>query len=137
MEEYASYRRTQHRKPEINPIWRGIGCILMIVIPVASYIITVAILPSILATGWLPQGLLGRVQFSEGVYNAPTLGAIAQFLSGIDYFWVKLIVFFIVFSLLSGFLSFLYSLFYQWFGPPRYTEVDAPPSGYRPKGYKR
>ena len=41
---------------------------------------------------------------------------------------------FIVFSLLTGVFSLLYSIVYQLIGPPRYTAVDAPPSKYKPKG---
>jgi hypothetical protein len=137
MEEYANYERKVRRRPGMNPIWRGIGCILMVVVPLISYALMAIFIPPIVATGMVPHELLGRVQFPAWAYTTPVVSSIAGYLDGIDNLWVKLIGFFIVFSLLTGVFSFLYSIVYQLIGPPRYTAVDAPPAKYKPKIYKR
>ena len=138
MDEYENYETNKTRvRTGTNPIWRGIGCILMIVVPIVTYWLTLVITPSIVATGLIPQELLGRVQFPGWVYSVSTLSSIASYLSNIDYFWIKLVTFFILFSVVTGIFSFVYSIIYQLIGPPRYTVLDAPPSRHKPKAYKR
>jgi hypothetical protein len=137
MEEYTNYKRKAGRRLGMNPVWRGIGCILMIVIPLISFALTEIFIPPIVATGMVPHELLGRVQFPEWAYATPVVSNIVGYLGGIDNLWIKLIGFFIMFSLLTGVFSFLYSIIYQLIGPPRYTVLDAPPSQHKPKMYKR
>ncbi len=137
MEEYTNYRHKVRRKPGMNPIWRGIGCLLVFVVPIITYKLTMIVVPLIIATGLVPQELLGRVHFPDWTYTMPTVNTVTSYLSSIDYFWVKLIGFFILFSAVTGVISFVYSIIYQLIGPPRYTVVDAPPAKYKPKVYKR
>lgn len=137
MDEFESYETKKSARLGMNPIWRGIGCILMVVVPVVTYKLTLLIIPSILATGLVPHELLGRVHFPDWTYTISTIKTIASYVSSIDYFWVKLATFFILFSIVTGAISFVYSIIYQLIGPPRYAVVDAPPSKHKPKVYKR
>ena len=137
MDEYENYETKTNVKLGMNPIWRGIGCILVFVIPIITYKLTMLLVPSIIATGLVPQELLGRVQFPGWAYTMPIVSTVASYLSSMDYFWVKLVAFFILFSLVTGAISFVYSIIYQLIGPPRYAVLDAPPSKHKPKVYKR
>jgi hypothetical protein len=137
MEEYVNYERKAGGRPGMNPIWRGIGCILTVVVPLISYALTTIFIPPIVATGMVPHELLGRVQFPAWAYTTPVVSSIAGYLGSIDNLWIKLIGFFIMISLLTGVFSLLYSIVYQLIGPPRYTDLDAPPSRHKPKVYKR
>lgn len=134
---FSKYQRKEVEKPGPNPVWRGIGCILMVVVPVAAYLLTMYIVPWLLSTGLVPEELLQSIKFPAWMYTTPTLGSIVIYLSNIENPWVKLIVFFILFILLTSIFSLLYSAVAQVVGPPRYLEVDAPPSKHKAKVYKR
>ena len=137
MGRYSKYRRKSEQRPEANPIWRGIGCILIVVVPLISYALTVIFIPTILATGLVPYQLVGHVQFPEWVYRAPVLGNLAIFIGRIDNLWLKLIGFFVILLVMTGLFSLIYAAILQVVGPPRYSEVDAPPTKYKGKAYKR
>ncbi len=96
MGKYSKYRRKSEQRPGTHPIWRGIGCILIVVVPLISYALTVIFIPTILATGLVPYQLVGHVQFPDWVYRAPVLGNLAIFIGGIDNLWLKLIGFFVI-----------------------------------------
>lgn len=108
-----SHYETAVRKPrapwKIHPIWRGIGCLMMIIIPAISYAGSVILVEANLKNRWLP--------FPREFYGPPT----HPFL----YAQIGVTVILSIF----GFLVFviLYSLLYKAFGPPKYGPTDAPP----------
>lgn len=121
----------------MNPIWRGVGCVLFVVVPLISYGAMTLLLPPVIATGQVPPQLLANAQFPPWVFKAPILSNIALYLAGINELWLKMIVFFVVLFVLIVVFSLLYSMFYQLAGPPRYTEMDAPEMERKAKAYKR
>ena len=121
----------------MNPIWRGIGCILMVIVPVISYVMMVIFTPVIKATNLVPSELLGHVKFPAWVLKSPILSDVTFFIGGINDLWFKLIAFFVILLLLTTIFSLLYTMVFQLVGPPRYTDKDAPPSKYKAKEYKR
>ena len=137
MAKYAKYARKSVPRPEANPIWRGIGCILIVVVPVISYALMVIFIPAIIATNLVPYELLGYVRFPEWVLRAPILSNIAFYIGGINGLWLKLIAFFVILLLLTALFSLLYTMVSQLIGPPRYSDKDAPPPKYKAKVYKR
>ena len=137
MGKYSKYQRKSEKKPEANPIWRGIGCILIVVVPVISYALTAILTPLIVATDLVPLELLGHVKFPEWAVKTPILSDIALFIGGINDLGLKLIAFFVILLLVAAIFSLLYSLVSQVIGPPRYSDKDAPPSKYKAKEYKR
>jgi hypothetical protein len=137
MAKYAKYQRKSEKKPEGNPIWRGIGCILIVVVPVISYALTTILTPTIVATNLVPYALLGYVKFPEWVIRAPILSDMAFFIGGINDLGLKLIAFFVILLLLTAIFSLLYTMVSQVIGPPRYSDKDAPPSTHKAKVYKR
>jgi len=137
MGKYAKY---QHKSPEkrgMHPIWRGIGCILLIVVPLIAFGLMSVFVPSIIATGKVPYQLLGRVHFPEWAYKVRIVADIANFISSIDNLWINLITFGVMVLLLTAIASLLYSMIYSLVGPAHYSAVDAPPSKYKGKVYKR
>ena len=137
MAKYAKYARKSVPRPEANPIWRGIGCILIVVVPVISYALTAILTPLIVATDLVPLELLGHVKFPEWAVKTPILSDITFFISGINGLWLKLIAFFVILLLLTALFSLLYTMVSQLIGPPRYSDKDAPPPKYKAKVYKR
>jgi hypothetical protein len=124
-------------KKGINPIWRGIGCILIVLDLLASYIASIFIVPLLLTTGYVPVELLGHIHFPDWVFKVPVLNGLASLISGFNNLYLSIIVFIVILVLLTGIFSLLYVAFLQFSGPPRYTELDAPPSTHRAKPYKR
>jgi hypothetical protein len=120
-------RKPTERRWKVHPIWRGIGCVLLLFVPFLSFIIarffmaSVKILP-------LPVELLKPVIFS---YNGTDsidriLYRINDFLNGRLLYGE--LFFTIIFMVLGfGLLSIIYGVLYRLFGPPRYGPLDAPP----------
>jgi hypothetical protein len=124
-------------KPEANPLWRGVGCISMVALPLITFELTVLSIPPLLATGLIPLQLLEQVNFPAWVFRTPGLNDLAIFIRDINNLWLGVIVFFIILLLLTGISSLIYVSVLQVIGPPRYSEIDAPPTGYKAKVYKR
>ena len=137
MGNYNRYQFERKRKSEQNPIWRGIGCILMVALPLVTFVLTLLAIPPIAATGLVPFQLLGYINFSAWVFRTPGLSDIAIFIRGINNLWLGVMVFFIILLLLSGVASLIYVSVLQVVGPARYSEKDAPPSTHKAKPYKR
>ena len=138
--ENGQHSRLQYErkdKPQQNPIWRGVGCIIMIVLPLITFGLTLLAMPPVAATGLVPQSLLGYLNFPAWVFRTPGLSDIAIFLRGIDNLWLGILLFFVILILLSGISSVFYTAVLQVIGPPRDSEKDAPPSTHKAKPYRR
>lgn len=137
MSKYTKYQLKSPNKKGMNPIWRGIGCILIIVVPLLAFGLMLVFVPPIIATGKVPSQLLGHVHFPEWTFKVWTLADIVRFISSIDNLWTNIITFFVMLVILTGVFSLLYSMIYSLVGPVRYTELDAPPTKYKGKKYTR
>jgi hypothetical protein len=137
MQKYGRIQRKPHEKKELNPIWRGIGCILSVIVPLMSYGLMILSVPLIIATGKVPYQILGRVHFPDWVSKVPILGNTASFIGSIDNLWMNTITFFVMVLLLTALSSLVYSMVYAIFGPARYSSVDAPPPKVKVKKYTR
>jgi hypothetical protein len=138
MAKYAKYAKQRQLKPERpHPVWRGIGCLLMIIVPTMAYALAVIVVPIMEATNKLPYELFQPIRFPDWVLRTKVLGGAAHFISSIDNLGALLIFFFIALIVLAGLFSFLYTLVYQKIGPPRYGVLDAPPSRHRPGKHSR
>ncbi len=133
MGKYTKYQRPSlKQKPqELHPVWRGIGCMLWVIVPLMAYASAVLIVGAMAPAGMLPAGVLGRIQFPDWVYAAPVLGFFAAFINSLDNLTAILIFFVIFVVILTGLATTLYAMLYRMIGPPRYTAVDAPPTGKR------
>lgn len=139
MSKYSKYQ-----KPPIgqirytHPIWRGIGFLLMIIVPILSYAAATLIVRYGVQHGWpFPAALIGYTKFPDWVWETPVLPLIAAPIANYRDLWAILLVFVVLIFLLSGFFSTLYAILYRFTGPPRYTALDAPPPKHKPKAYKR
>jgi hypothetical protein len=137
MGKYSKTQYERKEKPAANPLWRGVGCIIMIALPLITFGLTQLSMPPLIATGLVPLQLEGFVNFPAWVFNVNGLSDVAVFIRSIDNLWLGLIVFFIILLLLSGISSLIYVSVLQVIGPPRYSEKDAPPSTHKAKPYKR
>jgi hypothetical protein len=120
-----------------HPIWRGIGCAMMIIVPILSYAAAEVFMPFFLKRGLVPQQLLFTPTLPTWVWYAPGLARIIQFLFGRYAIFATLILTFVFILLLGGVFSFIYALIYRSMAPSRYGPMDAPPPKTKIKKYKR
>jgi hypothetical protein len=112
---YSQYRRPPRpeRKWRVHPIWRGIGCIMLVVIPLVS---------------WALAGIFVEAN-REGKWLDVPSGLSNQFIS--SDLVVTLLVTLVIAILLFGAYSIFYMLIYRLFGPPALGPLDAPPEKRR------
>jgi len=137
MAKYAKYRIKSAEKKGMNPLWRGIGCILIVIVPLMAYGLMLVFVPPLIATGKVPNQLLGYVQFPDWAYKFRAVAGIAGFIGSINNLWMNILTWFVMLLILIAVASLLYSMIYSLVGPARYSELDAPPAKYKAKVYKR
>lgn len=119
-------RKREERPWKIHPVWRGIGCALIILVPVMSWA-GADIFMEIKPFFEMPKELLVPVSIPP-TPNAQLnliVNFINRLLSGVQY---GHFFFTAVFSFLGfGVLTVIYGLFYRVAGPPRYSPFDAKP----------
>jgi hypothetical protein len=137
MSKYSKYQRKSPPGKQTHPVWRGIGCLLILFVPMISYGIGYLLLQEAKRLSIVPFQLLGYIHFPEWVIGVPFLSTMARFLGGFKDLGAKLVFFLVTLFILAGLVSLIYSAIYQAIGPSRYTELDAPPTGKKSKEYKR
>ncbi len=114
--------RTYRTRPEmkarpwkVHPIWRGIGCLMLIIIPIMSYAGSVLLVEANKIHRWLPMpsDLMRNIRL-------PYLGVIKHLIANL---LVTCVLMFIGF----GVVMILYTIIYKISGPSSLSPVDAPP----------
>jgi hypothetical protein len=112
MGKFSSFDRVVPKKEakwKIHPVWQGIGCILIALIPLMSYAGAVLLVDANFEHHWVefPQEFIGPP-------GHPLL-----------YSQLGVTVVLSVFGFMI--LVLLYTILYRFIGPPRYGPTDAPP----------
>jgi len=102
------------KKKSIHPIWRGIGLVMLVVIPILSYLIALALVNENNTRHWVlyPAAIILK-------WRDP-------------YLIVKLILTIVIVFVFYAFFTFITALFYRLFGPPRFGNTDVPPEQIKP-----
>jgi len=108
-------RQDEREEKGIHPVWRGIGCVLLILLPVMSYAGAVELVKANYKNGWMvmPSDLAQTVAI-------PYIGYISHLYANLAVGVVLLVIGF-------GILTIIYSILYSTMGPPKYGPTDAPP----------
>ena len=116
-EKYSSRPSVRDRPWEIHPIWRGFGCVLMVISPFIAFAGAHLLVNINIKQGWYPVPPIMRGPFTIPVIDYK-----------VTHFYADLLV--AVLLLLLGFavVMILYSLIYSMMGPSRYGPFDAPPA---------
>lgn len=128
MTKYTKFnpRASAAQRPwDIHPIWRGIGCLLMILIPVMAYAGAVLLVQANLSQGWVPIGS----ELSQRV-TIPNVGSF-------DYLFANLLVAGILAMLGFGLIVAIYALVYRAVGPSHLGPLDAEPIRRSPQKRKK
>ena len=128
MGKYQKYRYQQvkERRWTVHPIWRGIGLLFLIMVPVMSFAGAILLVRANFKEGWIqiPVELLKS-------FSTPQLAAITPDLARIYYLDIAVALAFMVLGF--GVISIVYSLLYSMFAPSRYGPVDSPPIRKSPR----
>lgn len=122
MGKYKTHQAAPPPRPyEIHPIWRGIGCILLLVGPPVAFAAGHLLVDENLRRGWypLPRDFMNTVVIPE--INFP-----------LTHFYASLVAGGVLLVLGLGLLMLLYAIVYSVAGPGR-NPLDAPPVRERPK----
>lgn len=124
----GKYSRSYMREPplrkpwEVHPVWRGIGCVFLVLVPILSYAGAVLLVRENLQQRWvqIPAELMGSI-------IVPGVGRI---------YYMDVAVAVILMVVGFGLLIVLYAMVYNAIAPPYYGPLDAPPVSYRKRRRK-
>ena len=134
-------RARQPSKPRqvgVHPVMRGIGCILMVLVPILAYGSAILLVRYGISRGWpLPPSWLGQIHIHPLLLKLQGLRDIWNFLLVQQNLVANLIFAIAITIVVGGIMSIIYGYIYSIFGPPRYGPQDAPPARVKVKRYKR
>jgi hypothetical protein len=138
MGKYQSgVRRQEYRSQGPHPIWRGIGCFLIVLVPLISFAAAELSMPFFRERGLVPRELLFTPQTPDWLWVAPVLAQAFQALFGRFGILAILVLTIIYIIIIGGIMTVLYAFMYQLTAPSRYGPMDAPPIRTKVKKYKR
>ena len=141
MGKYSSYSRPKPkpRNLGVHPVMRGIGCIMIIVVPILAYGAAVLLVNYGATRGWpIPPNWFGPPSIPPVLWNIQGLRTILGFIQAQTNLEANLIFAIAVTIVIGGIMSMIYGYVYTLFGPPQYGPQDEPPiKGRKIKPYKR
>jgi hypothetical protein len=133
----SNFRTPPPRAEGPHPVWRGIGCILMIVIPIISFGLAELTIQINWTQQYIPYQLLGYPIMPAILWRPGFLDPILAFMQGIPNLYGILVFFLLYLVVLGAFVSVGNAYLYKTLGPPRYGPQDAPPPKIKARPYKR
>jgi hypothetical protein len=140
MGKYSSVNRkaSTPRVREVHPVMRGIGCIMMVIVPVISYGLSVMLVNIGIGRGWpIPPSWLGTPTFPPLLMRLSGPAYVISLLQTQTNLYANVIFAVAVAVVIGGVMSMIYGYIYTIFGPPQYGPLDEPPIRKRVKRYKR
>lgn len=141
MGKYSSLSQRQPLKPKNegpHAVWRGIGCLMMLIIPAVSIAAGIATVNYGVKYNWpIPYQLLTAPVLPNLFYKSSGLLTIFYPLTQIPYFYAYVAVSVLYITLISGVIGSIYAVIYRYMGPPRYGPLDEPPPKIKTKRYTR
>jgi hypothetical protein len=137
--KYAKYeyKQIKPRRWKVHPIWRGIGVVLIILVPILSYSGAYLVVRENFKSQWfsVPVDLMRSVNFAPMLRFLPELSGLVASIGRVYYIDLALTALFMVVGF--GILTILYSFLYKTMGPSRYGPVDSPPIRKSPTSASR
>jgi hypothetical protein len=132
-------RRKELVRPyKIHPVWRGIGFVMMVLVPVMSGAAAMVLRDYGRLQRWSFMKELGpSLRLPDIFYSIPVISNFSNWVSSINDLPVMILFFILFLMVYSGVLSILYAMIYRLIGPPRYSALDAPATKNSSKRYTR
>ena len=121
---------------EIHPIWRGFGCIMVLLIPLMAYAAASLIIDLNTEQNWgfpVPVEMARTVDINFALPYVDNPGINLS----IPHFYGNLVLGAVLMLIGYGILMFIYILLYSMMGPPRLGPLDAKPVRKKPKKRRR
>lgn len=124
---YGTNTSSAESKDDIHPIWRGFGCVMLVIIPLMAFAAAVAIIDMNADRGWFEiPAELNRLPSPDSLGTGMPAWIV-------DDFYAKLLVAVVFAVLLFGIFVIIYSLVYRMSGGYRPSPLDAPPQKRKTK----
>lgn len=134
----SAVMKNREKSKDVHVAWRGIGCLMMLVIPVISIAAGVETINYGLDNGWvIPFQLLGFPRYPDWFYASTGLMQILSPITNTRHFYAYAITSILFMILLAGVMSVFYAFVYRFVGPPRYGPLDVERPNIKTKKYKR
>ena len=135
-------RQTSRPRREVHPVMRGIGCIMIIIVPLLAYGSSVLLVNYGASKGWpIQPNWLGAPTFHPLLWRlsltSRPIEIVLNFLQAQNNLVANLVFAFAITVVIGGLMSMIYGYIYTIFGPPRYGPTDAPPERIKVKKYTR
>ena len=124
------YRQKKDQRPwKIHPAWRGIGCVLLLLIPIMSWFGSEMFLQtnSKVALPWQLTRVVA-IPYTRVVPVDRIIAPVNHFFSANGLIFGQLFFTIILTFIGFGIMGFLYAVLYRVVGPPRYGPFDVPPN---------
>ena len=135
-----SFERTPIKKERtVHPIWRGIGCLMLLIVPAISYALAdILVRYGIRQNLWfIPRELIGYPQLPPEVWRYDILTTLFGWIARIENLYADLILTLVFVALIFGVIAMVYAMTYKVAGPPQYGPTDAPPPRVKARKHKR
>jgi hypothetical protein len=139
MGKYSTVRKKEIPK-STGPhyAWRGIGCLMMILVPAISFAAGVETIKIGLEQGWpIPYELLGTPQLPAVFYQSTGLMTIFGPMLKIQNFYAYAVTGLLYTVFLGGIISIVYTLMYRIVAPVKRNPLDVERPNIKVKQYKR
>ena len=140
MGKYTTHSRQapKRRSYGVHPVMRGIGCIMMIVVPILAYGLALFLVDYGIRRGWpIPANWLQPITIHPLLFKLQGLTPVWNFLLVQDNLMAVMVFTIAIIVVIGGLMSIIFGYLYSLFGPPRYGPLDAPPIRVKVKRYKR
>jgi hypothetical protein len=141
MGRYSSYQKQKEkvRRNEVHPVMRGIGCILIVLVPIIAYGLSVYLVDYAVRRGFpIPPAWLGIIDIPPVLLRLGGLAVVWNFLQAQNNLMANIVFTVAITIVIFGLLAIIYGFIYKLFGPPEYGPTDEPPvKGRKVKRYKR
>lgn len=122
---------------EPHPIWRGLGCIISLIMPIIAYAGAYILIDYGSKNGWpIPYQLMGPPAIHPLLWKATSLAPLWAFIQSQNNLYAILALTFLITIILETISSIIYAIMYRSV-VPRYRPLDAPPPDMKVKRYKR
>src|SRR5512138_4027667 len=122
MGKYSTLSKPQPkpRNKDVHPIMRGIGCILMIVVPVLAYGVSILLVSYGGSHGWpIPASFYGPPSIPAFLWKVQGLQPILVWLQQQQNLEANLFFTIVTTIVIGGIMSIVYGYIYTLFGPPK------------------
>lgn len=139
MTKYVSYEdRTRVQRPwKVHPVWRGIGCILMVLVPLLAYSGAVLLKEANIQNRWMsvPPDLDQYINTARLETLLPGFAPVWDLVGRI--YLLDLVLTATLTILGFGLLTIFNGMLYGMLGPSRYGPLDSPEIKRSPRKKKR